>query len=144
MTTDEPWGRLADARVFELQVVRAAGVLRGIGVIAVESTDPAALVWHEEGEWIDGALAGIRFRNTTRWERLDAGAIRVGHHRRGPAPVFLSILRPAEAGQWLGEVHPCGDDRYHPTLDTLGEQLVIRWEVTSPTDPYQWTMRVSG
>jgi Family of unknown function (DUF6314) len=103
------------------------------------SSSGSTLHWHEEGAWLTGALAGIRFRNRTTWRReVGAPKLHLSHLRRGvQAPTFLATLVPGPRGTWIAEApHTCGPDLYIPSLECRGSHLNLRWDVRSPVDPY--------
>lgn len=144
MALDELWTRLAHASSFRLVVHPTQGPSHtGTGSISPQLLDQATIIWTEQGRWTEGPLAGIHFSNRTRWERQDHTALRVSHQRRGPNPVLLSTLHPGADGAWHGNVHPCGADRYRPKLSVSGMSLQIEWNVTSPVDPYRWTLKTT-
>lgn len=143
MEIDGLWHLLARVHTFQLNVFHPEGTCftnRGQGIIRVEQVDASSLTWQEQGEWIQGPLTGIRFNNTTHWQRSADDALRVSHQRRGPEPVFLSTLRPWQDGTWQGDVHYCGADHYRPSLKPGTDDILVRWEVASPSDPYRWEM----
>jgi hypothetical protein len=140
---EDVWRLLGTVSTFDLLVRhhRTNELLhRASGLIRVDAL-VHTITWHEQGEWVTGPLTGIHFTNATLWEQAGSAAIRVSHRRWGPEPVFLSTLRATGAGEWAGEPHLCGADRYVPVLSPAVDHLVLTWNVASPTDPYRWEMR---
>jgi hypothetical protein len=142
-----PWTLVATARRFRVTIetdgssrpqVAHVGTGR-LRVEAHESASASTLIWHENGAWTLGPLAGIRFHNRTTWRR-DAGraALHLSHLRRGPSkPTFLATLRPGPDGVWVAEApHACGSDLYIPSLEWRAGHLTLLWDVRSPVDPY--------
>ncbi|HWA15145.1 MAG TPA: DUF6314 family protein [Gemmatimonadales bacterium] len=139
---DRLWRLLQSVRHFELEVTPGHGgsTRRGAGTILLELPSATSMLWRQQGHWVDGPLAGVRFTNSTRWEWDGHDALRVSHQRRGPDPVLLSTLSPGASGRWNGTTHHCGEDRYTPSIDASRSILRLSWQVTSPSDPYRWVL----
>lgn len=106
------------------------------------TTGAGTITWQERGRWTGGELAGLAFHNAIRWRRVGDAALEVSHLRRGAEqPTFLVELRPKERGWRAVAPHHCGADRYDAWLGWTAKELSLRWEVSSPTDPYtlRWT-----
>jgi hypothetical protein len=145
MPINDPWTLLEAARQFRvtIEVRTGTGIQlshQGAGQLRVEratSSVGSSVTWHEEGHWLTGPLAGIRFHNTTEW-RTNPGepTLQLSHLRRG-RPTFLATLRPGPTGSWVADApHVCGQDLYLPTLNFRAGHLDLVWDVQSPTDPY--------
>lgn len=147
MPSLDPWLLLESVRHFRVTIETAgsAGPVVshvGTGQLVVEThaaDDGSTLHWNEEGAWVSGPLAGIRFHNRTSWRR-ESGAPRLhlSHLRRGvDQPTFLATLIPGPDDAWVAETpHLCGPDLYIPSLEVQGGRLILTWDVRSPTDPY--------
>lgn len=136
------WTRLAAVRSYSIRVTHPVSsgsqAHIGTGTVVVELDGTDRIVWREKGEWAEGPLSGLRFHNSTTWERLGEGALRFSHLRRGDAhPTTVVTLVPDTDGVWLSEApHLCGADQYSARVQLVDQEVHIRWEVSSPTDPY--------
>lgn len=141
------WTLLENARHFRITIEVRTGTgievsHQGAGQLRVEratASNSSTVTWHEEGHWLTGPVAGIRFHNTTEWRGSPGQpTLQLSHLRRGiEKPTFLAALRPGPAGTWVAESpHVCGQDLYLPTLNFRAGHLDLVWEVQSPTDPY--------
>jgi hypothetical protein len=142
---DQLWELLRVARTYQVRVLSLDGQLRhtGAGQVVVES-GPGRITWREAGRWESGALAGIRFHNSTSWAR-DGEAFTVQHLRRGDQqPVLLARLEWSGGGWRSVAPHLCGEDRYHAEIRMVDDGLVIEWRVESPSDPYVMEVAVSS
>lgn len=135
---DRLWALLHTARAYQVNVLSLDGQLRhtGAGQIVVESAE-GRVTWRESGRWETGPLAGIRFHNSTLWERTGE-LFTVQHLRRGDRqPTFLARLEQSADGEWRSVApHLCGEDRYHALIVVRDAELAIEWRVESPSDPY--------
>ena len=155
MIPPTPWSILLQARHFSLHVVRMgdAGVQlehMGSGRIRVEqheNPDRSTIIWRERGCWTSGPVAGVPFGNSTAWCRnAGAAGLDLSHLRRGNrVPTFLVRLQPAAPGLMVSErPHLCGPDSYSASLSWSEGHLELRWDILSPTDPYQLRLAAWG
>jgi hypothetical protein len=155
MIPPTPWSILLQARHFSLHVVtmgEAGARLEqtGSGQIRVEQRedpDRSTIIWRERGRWTSGPVAGVPFGNSTAWCRpAGAAGLELSHLRRGDHdPTFLVRLQPAAPGVMVSErPHLCGPDSYSALLSWSGTRLELRWDILSPTDPYQLRLTAWG
>lgn len=148
MIPPTPWSQLLEVRSFSIQVVTYPDgsplvSQEGSGRICVESREATAssvIIWRERGRWTTGPLAGISFRNSTAWRKVTGIAgLEISHLRRGDhLPTLLGRLHPHASGQLISETpHQCGLDSYRATLSWSLSRIELRWDVESPSDPYQ-------
>ncbi len=110
---------------------------RGSGVIEVEE-GAASVLWRERGQWETGRLAGLSFRNVTRWTRsAESGALEVAHGRR-VRTVFLAAFQEERPGLLVAVApHLCGGDSYSAALHWREDRLVLVWSVSGRRQSYR-------
>ncbi len=130
------WARLSAIRSLQFDSVSRTGIgWSGTGSGQVEVSSPAeeVLVFHESGSWTQDGGRELRFSNVFRWS-LGENSIALEHLRFGiDKPVWLFQLAPAENGLWTEDnPHPCRDDCYSATMQIVGEEVVLEWQVRGP------------